>query len=200
MTSTGDYVTTSDDEESFEDEKIIGGSFRNGEFQGRLFKWTNYLHGWQERYLILRHGFLNYYKNELDITLGCRGALSVRQAIIQEKIQHDARIPSKFDQANKSSKTPYEIGSSSPSSSESCSESAKDLITQLTVEHVKNWLRQTRFHHLAATWFTINVNGKELLEISKTGSLTNDTSMLSRYELIQFKDILNRFGFKLELE
>ncbi|CAF0871300.1 unnamed protein product [Rotaria sordida] len=104
------------------------------------------------------------------------------------------------DQANESSKTPYEIGSSSPSSSESCSESAKDLITQLTVEHVKNWLRQTRFHHLAATWFTINVNGKELLEISKTGSLTNDTSMLSRYELIQFKDILNRFGFKLELK
>ncbi|CAF0871857.1 unnamed protein product [Rotaria sordida] len=92
MTSIGDYVTTSDDEESFEDEKIIGGSFRNGEFQGRLFKWTNYLHGWQERYLILRHGFLNYYKNELDITLGCRGALSVRQAIIQPHEFDDCRF------------------------------------------------------------------------------------------------------------
>ncbi|CAF2884877.1 unnamed protein product [Rotaria sp. Silwood2] len=84
MASTGDGATTSDDEESLEDEKTIDGSFRNGEFQGRLFKWTNYLHGWQERYLILRHGFLNYYKNEFDITLGCRGALSVIQAIIQE--------------------------------------------------------------------------------------------------------------------
>lgn len=83
MASNVDDVTSSDDEESLEEEKIVGGSFRNGEFQGRLFKWTNYLHGWQERYLILRHGFLNYYKNELDITLGCRGALSVKQAIIQ---------------------------------------------------------------------------------------------------------------------
>jgi hypothetical protein len=83
MASAADYPTSSDDDESLEDDKVIGGSFRNGEFQGRLFKWTNYLHGWQERYLILRHGFLNYYKNELDITVGCRGALSVTQAIIQ---------------------------------------------------------------------------------------------------------------------
>ena len=83
MASNIDYTTSSDDEESLEEEKKVGASFRNGEFQGRLFKWTNYLHGWQERYLILRHGFLNYYKNEFDITLGCRGALSVRQAIIQ---------------------------------------------------------------------------------------------------------------------
>ncbi|CAF3526585.1 unnamed protein product [Rotaria sp. Silwood1] len=92
MASIGDGATTSDDEESLEDEKTIGGSFRNGEFQGRLFKWTNYLHGWQERYLILRHGFLNYYKNEFDITLGCRGALSVRQAIIQRHEFDDCRF------------------------------------------------------------------------------------------------------------
>lgn len=84
MVTNAECVTTSDEEEeSLEDEKTTGGLFRNGEFQGRLSKWTNYLHGWQERYLILRHGFLNYYKNELDITLGCRGALSVKQAIIQ---------------------------------------------------------------------------------------------------------------------
>lgn len=83
MASNVEYPTTSDDEESLEDEKTSGGSFRNGEFQGRLFKWTNYLHGWQERYLVLRHGFFNYYKNEFDITVGCRGALSVQQAVIQ---------------------------------------------------------------------------------------------------------------------
>ncbi|CAF3787568.1 unnamed protein product [Rotaria magnacalcarata] len=92
MASITEYATTSDDEESLEDEKTIGGSFRNGEFQGRLFKWTNYLHGWQERYLILRHGFLNYYKNEFDITLGCRGALSVKQATIQPHEFDDCRF------------------------------------------------------------------------------------------------------------
>jgi hypothetical protein len=83
MTSTADYPSSSEDDDSLEDDKVAGGSFRNGEFQGRLFKWTNYLHGWQERYLKLQNGFLNYYKNEFDIGLGCRGALSVIQAIIQ---------------------------------------------------------------------------------------------------------------------
>ena len=83
MTSTADYPSSSEDDDSLEDEKVPGGSFRNGEFQGRLFKWTNYLHGWQERHLKLQNGFLNYYKNEFDIALGCRGALSVIQAIIQ---------------------------------------------------------------------------------------------------------------------
>lgn len=83
MATVVEYPTTSDDEESIEDEKTTSGTFRNGDFQGRLFKWTNYLHGWQERYLVLRHGFLNYYKNEYDISLGCRGALAVNQVIIQ---------------------------------------------------------------------------------------------------------------------
>ncbi|CAF3706375.1 unnamed protein product [Rotaria sp. Silwood1] len=127
--------------------------------------------------------------------------------MIQSSNQRDIRDPPltvfrcpKTHHPNKSSKTPPETASSSPSSSESCPESAKDLIKQLTVEHVKTWLQQTRFHHLAETWFTYNVNGKELLEISKTGHLTNGTFMLSEYELVQFKDILNRFGFELELE
>lgn len=87
MATLIEYPTTSDDDESFEDEKTINGAFQNGDFQGRLFKWTNYLHGWQERYLVLRHGFLNYYKNEFDISVGCRGALSVKQALIQVQIE-----------------------------------------------------------------------------------------------------------------
>jgi len=70
----------------------------------------------------------------------------------------------------------------------------------LTINEVKEWVEQTRFHHLADTWFTHNVNGKELLEISKTGRLTNNTFIFSGYELEQFKDILNRFGFELELQ
>ena len=101
---------------------------------------------------------------------------------------------------DKSSKSPRKTPSSTPSSSESCSESAKDLLKELTIQDVKAWLQQTMFRHLAEKWFTYNVNGKELLEISKTGHLTNGTFMLSGYDLIRFKDILNRFGFELELE
>jgi len=96
MATNGEYPTTSDDDESVDDEKTTSGSFRNGDFQGRLSKWTNYLHGWQERYLILKQGFLNYYKNAYDIGLGCRGALSVKQAIIQahefDECRFDIRV------------------------------------------------------------------------------------------------------------
>ncbi|CAF1301957.1 unnamed protein product [Didymodactylos carnosus] len=127
--------------------------------------------------------------------------------MIQSYSQRDNRRPSaplfqcpKTFKQDKSSKSPPKIPSSSSSSSDSCSESAKDLLKQLTVEDVKTWLQKTMFHRLAETWFRNNVNGKELLEISKTGRLTNGTFMLSGYELIQFRDILNRFGFELELE
>ncbi|CAF0840962.1 unnamed protein product [Rotaria sp. Silwood1] len=96
MATVLEYPTTSDDEESFDDEKTASGSFRNGDFQGRVFKWTNYLHGWQERYVILKNGFLNYYKNEYDIGVGCRGALSVKQALIQshefDECRFDIRV------------------------------------------------------------------------------------------------------------
>ena len=92
MATLVESSTTSDDDDSIEDEKVASGSFRNGDFQGRLFKWTNYLHGWQERYLILKQGFLNYYKSEVDIGLGCRGALSVRQADIQVRVTRSQLI------------------------------------------------------------------------------------------------------------
>ncbi len=76
----------------------------------------------------------------------------------------------------------------------------KIYLKKLTVDGVKAWLQQTMFRDLADEWFKYNVNGTELLEISKTGHLTNGTFILSGYELTRFKDILNRFGFELELE
>lgn len=98
MATTLEYQTSSDEEESFDDEKTTNGSFRNGEFQGRVFKWTNYLHGWQERYVILRLGFLNYYKNEYDISLGCRGALSVKQALIQVQTEQKSNLAQNYSE------------------------------------------------------------------------------------------------------
>ncbi|CAF0970010.1 unnamed protein product [Didymodactylos carnosus] len=127
--------------------------------------------------------------------------------MIQSESQRDRRLsPAPLFQSPKtpkqdqSSKSPPKASSSTPSSSDSCSESAKDLLKQLTIEDVKTWLQQTMFHHLAETWFTYNVNGKELLAISNTGRLTNGTFILSGYELVRFKDILNRFGYELELQ
>ncbi|CDS35482.1 glycolipid transfer protein (gltp) [Echinococcus multilocularis] len=44
---------------------------------GLLFKWTNYINGWQQRYFTLRDGILSYYTSESDIDTGCKGALKV---------------------------------------------------------------------------------------------------------------------------
>lgn len=52
-------------------------------FQGTLSKWTNYIHGWQERFIILKDGALSYYKSEDEAKLGCRGAISIYRCIIK---------------------------------------------------------------------------------------------------------------------
>ena len=51
--------------------------------QGVLSKWTNYIHGWQDRYVILKHGQLSYFGNKDDINIGCRGMISAKKATIK---------------------------------------------------------------------------------------------------------------------
>lgn len=51
--------------------------------QGHLSKWTNYLHGWQERWVVLKDGTLSYYKSEFDTAFGCRGSISLAKATIE---------------------------------------------------------------------------------------------------------------------
>lgn len=53
------------------------------ELSGVLSKWTNYIHGWQDRYIVLKNGTLSYYKSEQERGYGCRGALSLAKAVIK---------------------------------------------------------------------------------------------------------------------
>lgn len=53
------------------------------ELAGVLHKWTNYIHGWQDRYIVLKNGTLSYYKSEQEKGYGCRGALSLAKASIK---------------------------------------------------------------------------------------------------------------------
>lgn len=73
------------------DDNVTGGNSSNGEdddvyeqevpiIKGSLNKWTNYLHGWQERYVVVAEGILSYYKNEFDTQYGCRGSISLHKA------------------------------------------------------------------------------------------------------------------------
>ena len=50
--------------------------------KGHLSKWTNYLHGWQERYVVVAEGVMSYFKTEYDTQYGCRGSISMQQVKI----------------------------------------------------------------------------------------------------------------------
>jgi len=56
------------------------------ELQGTLSKWTNYIHGWQTRFIVLKDGTLSYYKSEQDSGFGCRGSISLYKANIKVRV------------------------------------------------------------------------------------------------------------------
>nr|XP_032824212.1 ceramide transfer protein-like isoform X1 [Petromyzon marinus] len=86
-----------DDEEDCEEEEREGGAELAAaseaspcvERVGSLSKWTNYLHGWQDRWLELRHSTLSYYKSEHDSAYGCRGSICLSKALV---------VPHEFDE------------------------------------------------------------------------------------------------------
>lgn len=57
--------------------------YNTSEIQGTLNKWTNYIHGWQQRFIVLKNGTLSYYKSEEDSGFGCRGSISLFKATIK---------------------------------------------------------------------------------------------------------------------
>lgn len=72
-------LNLSDTDDTNDDDSVDDGL---PQMTGILHKWTNYLHGWQERYFVLKEGTLTYFKSETDRSFGCRGAVSLARAII----------------------------------------------------------------------------------------------------------------------
>ncbi|KTG40609.1 hypothetical protein cypCar_00012587 [Cyprinus carpio] len=56
------------------------------EFGGVLSKWTNYIHGWQDRWVMLKNNTLSYYKSQDEREYGCRGSLCLSKAVITVSI------------------------------------------------------------------------------------------------------------------
>uniref|UniRef100_A0A674MBH9 Ceramide transporter 1 n=1 Tax=Takifugu rubripes TaxID=31033 RepID=A0A674MBH9_TAKRU len=44
--------------------------------------WTNYIHGWQDRWVVLKNNTLSYYKSQDETEYGCRGSLCLTKAVI----------------------------------------------------------------------------------------------------------------------
>ncbi|NXG22493.1 C43BP protein, partial [Grallaria varia] len=45
-------------------------------------QWTNYIHGWQDRWVVLKSNILSYYKSEDETEYGCRGSICLSKAVI----------------------------------------------------------------------------------------------------------------------
>ncbi|XP_035284125.1 pleckstrin homology domain-containing family A member 8 [Anguilla anguilla] len=51
--------------------------------EGILYKWTNYISGWQPRWFVLDGGTLSYYDSQEDAWKGCKGSIKISVCEIQ---------------------------------------------------------------------------------------------------------------------
>ncbi|XP_048417463.1 pleckstrin homology domain-containing family A member 8 isoform X1 [Stegostoma tigrinum] len=60
--------------------------------EGMLYKWTNYLSGWQPRWFILAGGILSYYDSQEDTWKGCKGSIKMAVCEIQVHNSDNTRM------------------------------------------------------------------------------------------------------------
>ena len=51
-------------------------------FKGWLWKWTNYIKGYQRRWFVLSNGLLSYYRSQAEMAHTCRGTINLGGAFI----------------------------------------------------------------------------------------------------------------------
>ncbi|CAH8856852.1 unnamed protein product [Trichobilharzia szidati] len=51
--------------------------------KGYLYKWTNYLKGYQKRWFVLQNGLVSYYRNQAEMAHTCRGTINLANAIVK---------------------------------------------------------------------------------------------------------------------
>lgn len=51
-------------------------------FKGWLWKWTNYIKGYQKRWFVLSNGLLSYYRSQAEMAHTCRGTINLAGAYI----------------------------------------------------------------------------------------------------------------------
>ncbi|XP_030830101.1 pleckstrin homology domain-containing family A member 8 [Strongylocentrotus purpuratus] len=60
--------------------------------EGMLYKWTNYLAGWQPRWFVLDKGILTYYKSQDEMQQGCKGSVKMACCEIQVHGTDETRL------------------------------------------------------------------------------------------------------------
>ncbi|KAM4028830.1 pleckstrin homology domain-containing family A member 8 [Anomaloglossus baeobatrachus] len=62
------------------------------DMEGVLYKWTNYLSGWQPRWFLLCGGILSYYDSREDAWKGCKGSIQMAVCEIQVHATDNTRM------------------------------------------------------------------------------------------------------------
>ncbi|XP_077576355.1 pleckstrin homology domain-containing family A member 8 [Stigmatopora nigra] len=60
--------------------------------EGILYKWTNYISGWQPRWFVLEGGTLSYYDSQEDAWKGCKGSIKISVCEIQVHSSDSTRL------------------------------------------------------------------------------------------------------------
>ncbi|XP_062848444.1 pleckstrin homology domain-containing family A member 8 isoform X2 [Trichomycterus rosablanca] len=60
--------------------------------EGVLYKWTNYISGWQPRWFVLSGGTLSYYDSQEDAWKGCKGSIKIAVCEIQVHLTDFTRV------------------------------------------------------------------------------------------------------------
>uniref|UniRef100_A0A3Q3AUL2 Pleckstrin homology domain-containing family A member 8 n=1 Tax=Kryptolebias marmoratus TaxID=37003 RepID=A0A3Q3AUL2_KRYMA len=60
--------------------------------EGVLYKWTNYISGWQPRWFVLDGGTLSYYDSQEDAWKGCKGSIKISVCEIQVHSSDSTRV------------------------------------------------------------------------------------------------------------
>ncbi|KAM8858490.1 pleckstrin homology domain-containing family A member 3 isoform 2-T2 [Spinachia spinachia] len=60
--------------------------------EGVLYKWTNYMTGWQPRWFVLEGGVISYYDSEDDVVKGSKGSIKMSVCDIKVHPTDSARL------------------------------------------------------------------------------------------------------------
>ena len=63
-------------------EKRMADKTESDHFKGWLWKWTNYIKGYQRRWFVLSNGLLSYYRSQAEMAHTCRGTINLAGAYI----------------------------------------------------------------------------------------------------------------------
>ncbi|XP_016414734.1 pleckstrin homology domain-containing family A member 8 isoform X2 [Sinocyclocheilus rhinocerous] len=66
--------------------------------EGVLYKWTNYISGWQPRWFVLEGGTLSYYDSQEDAWKGCKGSIKISVCEIQELQENTEALKTKMSE------------------------------------------------------------------------------------------------------